>query len=112
MFNEDSSWDWKNLQPSSTKVLADGDIRQEYKNGGSNPSLPNNPGTFTPTSSPHSSTPTNNQYVLNTTSPSSSFKTPPRKWRHLQWIYENTKQCQFALFVSDPLTYEKANTKE
>ena len=39
----------------------------------------------------------------------SSDETPPRKFRSLRDIYES---CQFALTVSDPMTYGEAATKE
>ncbi|CAL5345664.1 unnamed protein product [Camellia sinensis] len=100
VFDENASWDWRGS-----------DEKMQQQVPMSIGISPNESQVPIPTSSSGSSmaSPSSPRRDFSPTLEESSDETPPRKFRSLRDIYES---CQFALSVSDPMTYGEAATKE
>ncbi|CAL5340443.1 unnamed protein product [Camellia sinensis] len=100
VFDENASWDWRGS-----------DEKMQQQVPMSIGISPNESQVPIPTSSSGSSmaSPSSPTRDFSPTLEESSDETPPRKFRSLRDIYES---CQFALTVSDPMTYGEAATKE
>ena len=91
-FNEEENWIWSYSSVTSSFQIPEVESIDTYGDNSSTSSH------STPQRSP--STPVSSHSPLR-----SSSKTSPRKLRSLREIYDS---CDFALYVSDPISYDEA----
>ncbi|GMJ02182.1 hypothetical protein HRI_003887400 [Hibiscus trionum] len=97
VFDEKSSWTWNEMQINEATIQEDDEstnqqtIERNMTDGGGNSQL------STPDSVSGSSA----------SASSSSSSTPPRKWRSLTEIYEQTERCQLVQ-IAEPSSFDEA----
>ncbi|KAA0025703.1 putative gag-pol polyprotein, identical [Cucumis melo var. makuwa] len=102
MFDESASWDWKNSEEYVS--LVDGELTNDGEQTVVESSIE------TPTSTPPSSTPSTPQsYHSSSSNDETSDKLPSQRFWSMEDIYNSS---QFALMVSDPVSYDEAASKE
>ncbi|KAK4403537.1 hypothetical protein Sango_0722300 [Sesamum angolense] len=86
MFDEKSTWKGNELQTNEAIIQEDDELMNQQTTGGNETKDDGNLYPCTPDSSPNS--------LSSQSAISSSSSTPPRKWRSLTEIYEQTEICQ------------------
>ncbi|KAL0556123.1 hypothetical protein IC582_004633 [Cucumis melo] len=102
VFDESAIWDWKNSEEYAS--LVDGELTNDGEQTVFESSME------TPTSTPPSSTPSTPQsYHSSSSNDETSDQLPSQRFRSMEDIYNSS---QFALMVSDPVSYDEAPNKE
>ncbi|KAL0438667.1 UNVERIFIED_CONTAM: Retrovirus-related Pol polyprotein from transposon TNT 1-94 [Sesamum latifolium] len=99
VFDEKSTWNGSELQMNEATIQDDNELTNQQTTEGNGTEDDGNSYPSTPESSPSS--------LSSQSASSSSSSTPPRKWRSLTEIYEQTERCQLVQ-IAEPSSFEEA----